>query len=294
VSPPNPFPADPDRAAIWTMLVDRDITAYVHSDWTMVEDDFVSPADFVSVDARKASNPDSWRIGRDLAAYRDSWLAGSAALGAAIPADELEAGLREATTLRDIEIHDGNAIAHKKFDGTIRRRDGGVVHLDWQTLYLCRRDPDRWRIRGFIGYLPHPMGDRRVASPAKELPADAGQHVTAGPYSPVLTVRADHLVVVSGQAAILPDGSVSGQDIEEQTHLTLQNCQRQLASAGCTLADVVKVNAYLTDLTTWDRFNTVYRSYLPEPRPVRTVVGAALLDGLLVEVDMWAVARATL
>lgn len=290
----NPFPTDPDRAAIWTMLVERDIAAYVRNDWSMVEADFVSADEFLSIDARKRPNPDSWQIGRDLHAYRDSWLAGSSALLAAVPAGELEAGLHDATTLRDIEIHTDNAIAHKKFDGTIRRSDGDVVRLDWQTLYLCRRVDDRWRIRGFVGYLPNPMGDRgadRGAAPAKELPAGAAQHVTAGPYSPVLKVCADRLVVISGQAAIMPDGSVVGDDIEEQTHLTLQNCQRQLASAGCDLADVVKVNAYLSDLTMWDRFNSVYRSYLTEPRPVRTVVGAALLDGLLVEVEMWAVAR---
>ncbi|MEO3891649.1 RidA family protein [Nonomuraea sp. B5E05] len=291
MSPENPFPADPDRAAIWTMLVDRDISAYVRNEWAMVEADYVSSSEFVSIDARRTSNPDSWRVGQNLAAYRDSWSAGSAELNAAVSADTLEAGLREATTLRDIEIHEGDAVAHKKFDGTIRRRDGGLVHLDWQTLYLCRQDAGRWRIRGFIGHLPNPMGDRSVASPAKELPAHATQHATAGPYSPVLTVRADRLVVVSGQAAIVPDGSIVGDDIEEQTHLTLQNCRRQLAFAGCTLADVVKVNAYLTDMATWERFNSVYRTYMPEPCPVRTVVGAALLDGLLVEVEMWAVAR---
>ncbi|WP_026877558.1 RidA family protein [Jiangella gansuensis] len=126
--------------------------------------------------------------------------------------------------------------------------------------------------------------------PRKELPAGAGQHATAGPYSPVLVIHTDRLVVISGQAAIAPDGSVTGRDIEEQTHATLENCRRQLATAGCTFADVVKVTGYLTDLSQWQRFNAVYETYLPEPRPVRTVVGAALLDGLLVEVEMWAVA----
>jgi len=290
MNPSNPFPADPDRAAIWTMLVVRDITAYVRSDWAMVETDFVSATEFVSVDAGLRSNPDSWRPGRGLAAYRDSWLRGSAALSAATPAEQLEAELHQATILRDIDIHENEAVAHKKFDGTIHRPDGGTTHLDWQTLYLCRRDAGRWRIRGFIGHLPHPMGGS-PPGPAKELPAHAGQHATAGPYSPVLAVRADRLVVVSGQAAIMPDGTVAGNDIEEQTHLTLQNCRRQLASAGCLLSDVVKVNAYLSDMTTWKRFNSVYQSYLPEPRPVRTVVGATLLDSLLVEVEMWAVSR---
>ena len=292
MSSDNPFPADPDRAAIWTMLVERDIAAYARADWTMVEADFVSEADFVTIDAGKKSNPDSWRIGRDLPGYRDSWLAGSAALVEAVAGhtEGLEATLHDATTLRDIDVHDGVAIAHKKFDGVLQRGELGPVRMDWQTLYLCRRDRDRWRIRGFVGYLPNPMGPGPTA-PAKEVPAGAAQHVTAGPYSPVLSARSQRWVVISGQAAIAPDGSVVGADVEEQTRVTLDNCRNQLASAGCTLADVVKVNAYLSDMALWERFNAVYRTYLPEPRPARTVVGATLLDHLLVEVEMWAVAR---
>jgi enamine deaminase RidA (YjgF/YER057c/UK114 family) len=104
-------------------------------------------------------------------------------------------------------------------------------------------------------------------------------------------VAAERLVVISGQAALAPDGSVVGDDVEEQTRVTLQNCRRQLATAGCDLGDVVKVNVYLTDMALWDRFNAVYREVLPEPRPARTAVGAALLDGLLVEVEMWAARR---
>lgn len=129
------------------------------------------------------------------------------------------------------------------------------------------------------------------AGTAKQLPAGATQHTTAGPYSPVLVVDATRFVVISGQAAIAADGTVTGSDIEEQTRHTLENCRRQLATAACTLADVVKVNAYLSDMSLWQRFNAVYETLVPEPRPVRTVVGAELLDGLLVEVDLWAALR---
>ncbi|HYH32456.1 MAG TPA: RidA family protein [Pseudonocardia sp.] len=283
----SPFPSDPDRHEIWTMLVERDIAGYVAGDWSLVEDDFVDAAEFVAVDARNRANPDSWRLGRTLDGYRDNWLAGSVRLRAQTDPDELEAALHDLTTLRDIEIRGDDAIAHKKFDGTVPRRDGSAARLDWQTLYLCRRVGGRWRIRGFVGYLPSGQAQSQ-ALPGKQVPPAARQHATAGPYSPVLTVGADRLVVLSGQAAIAPDGSVVGSDIEEQTRLTLENCRRQLATAGCDLTDVVKVNVYLSDMALWERFNTVYREVLPEPRPVRTAVGAALLDGLLVEVEMWA------
>ena len=80
-----------------------------------------------------------------------------------------------------------------------------------------------------------------------------------------------------------------GDTIEEQTAATLGNCAEQLASAGCTLADVFKVNIYLADLADWARFNAVYETVMPEPLPVRTAVQAVLLPGFLVEIEMWAV-----
>jgi 2-iminobutanoate/2-iminopropanoate deaminase len=125
--------------------------------------------------------------------------------------------------------------------------------------------------------------------PLKTRPRDARQHVTAGPYSPVLEVDARRLVVISGQVAIDIDGTVIGETIEEQTQATLNNCATQLGSANCTLADVFKVNIYLTDLSQWARFNAVYEAAMPEPLPVRTAVQAVLLPGFLVEIEMWAV-----
>jgi len=120
-------------------------------------------------------------------------------------------------------------------------------------------------------------------------PEGASQHVTAGPYSPVLNIATHQLVVISGQASIDPSGEVIGDTIEEQTHYTIKNCQKQLETAGCTLSDVFKVNVYLKDLADWPRMNEVYKTYFPDPKPVRTAVGTDLLLTLLVEIEMWAV-----
>lgn len=122
----------------------------------------------------------------------------------------------------------------------------------------------------------------------KKVPENAGQHVTAGPYSPVLEVAADKIVVISGQVSVDKEGNVVGGDIETQTRYTLESCQRQLASAGCSLADVFKANVFLADLADWERMNVVYMEMVPEPRPVRTAVQAGLLPGYLVEIEMWA------
>ncbi len=288
----TPFPQDPDRHAIWEMLVERDISAFVQADWNPIAADFVEDG-FMGIDARGLDNPDGWRINfATLAAYREEWLRQARLFADTKWAEDPETAIERATTLRDIEIAGDCALAHKKFDGRIRQQDGTYTTLNWQTLYRCRKVGGTWKIAGFTGYLPHPMGGAKPPEvAAKSEPVGAAQHVTAGPYSPVLQINPGQLVVISGQASIDPAGKVIGDTIEEQTRYTLENCRKQLETAGCTLADVFKVNVYLTDLDLWPRMNEVYKTYFPQPRPVRTAVGTALLMTLLVEIEMWAVKK---
>jgi 2-iminobutanoate/2-iminopropanoate deaminase len=51
------------------------------------------------------------------------------------------------------------------------------------------------------------------------------------------------------------------------------------------MADVVKATVHLSDLSLFQRYNTVYATYFPDPKPVRTTVGSQLL-GFLVEIDV--------
>jgi enamine deaminase RidA (YjgF/YER057c/UK114 family) len=290
---PNPFPiTDPDRYEIWEMLVRRDIEAYLAVNWALVADDFVEEG-FMGINGQRLSNPDSWELGfPDLSSYRDEWLRQAKDTQSTEWGEDIEAAFHRITTLRDIEIKGDSALVHKKFDGSIRRGDGETDYLNWQTLYRCRKINGRWKIAGFTGYLPYPMG---VASPpkrpAKQQPSGAAQHVTAGPYSPVLQVLPQQLVVISGQAAIDPAGNIIGETIEEQARFTLENCRQQLATGGASLQDVFKVNVYLTDLALWPRFNEVYKTFFTDPLPVRTAIGCNLLDGLIVEIEMWAVKK---
>ena len=99
-------------------------------------------------------------------------------------------------------------------------------------------------------------------------------------------IRAGDFVYVSGQGPIEPGtGQIVGETIEEQTARTLENIQAILEAAGATMADVVKSTVHLSDLSLFGRFNDVYASYFPDPKPVRTTVGSALL-GIMVEIDV--------
>mgnify|MGYP005846201327 CR=1 FL=1 len=293
----NPFSAkDPDRHAIWEMLVERDIAAFVAQDWDRVAGDFLEEG-FFGLNGGLRANPDGWSIAfPSLSHYRDEWLKQAGLFAGSHAEADPGAAIHRLTTLRDIEIEGDKAVAHKKFDGIIALQNGGKDFLRWQTLYHCRKVEGRWRISGFTGYLPNPMGSPEVPSSGatshpKQLPAGAAQHATAGPYSPVLEITPEKLVVISGQAALDSAGNVVGETIEEQTRLTLENCFTQLATANCTPADVFKVNIFMTDLDEWPRLNAVYKEMMPEPQPVRTAVQSGLLFTLKVEIEMWAVRR---
>jgi 2-iminobutanoate/2-iminopropanoate deaminase len=104
-----------------------------------------------------------------------------------------------------------------------------------------------------------------------------------GAYSQGL--RAGDFIFVSGQGPLDPStGQIIGETIEEQTARVLENIKAILEADGATMADVVKVSVHLSDLTLFDRYNKVYATYFPNPKPTRTTVGSQLLD-ILVEID---------
>ena len=104
-----------------------------------------------------------------------------------------------------------------------------------------------------------------------------------GAYSQGL--RAGNFIFVSGQGPLDPTtGQIVGETVEEQTARVLDNIKAILEAGGATMADVVKVTAHLSDLALFERYNKVYSTYFPDPKPTRTTVGSQLL-GILVEID---------
>jgi 2-iminobutanoate/2-iminopropanoate deaminase len=104
----------------------------------------------------------------------------------------------------------------------------------------------------------------------------------AGPYSHA--VVADGLVFISGQGPVDPETGTMPDAFADQVCQTLRNVQTVLEGAGSSLDEVVKVNAYVTDLTRFQEFNEVYGEFFQHEPPARTTVGVSLL-GFLVEVD---------
>jgi 2-iminobutanoate/2-iminopropanoate deaminase len=107
------------------------------------------------------------------------------------------------------------------------------------------------------------------------------------PYSSV--VVSGETVYTAGQIGNDPEGHLVGGGIAEQARQTLENVRTCVEAAGCTLADVVKVNAYLADLADFPAYNEVYKEFFDPPYPARTSVQAGLPAGVLIEIE--AIAR---
>jgi 2-iminobutanoate/2-iminopropanoate deaminase len=107
-----------------------------------------------------------------------------------------------------------------------------------------------------------------------------------GPFSSA--VRAGEFVFLSGQVAQLPaTGELIAGDAAAQTEQIFKNLRAVLSAAGKTLADVVRVAVYLTDMKNFAPMNAVYAQNLAPPYPARTTVAVAALPmGALVEIDL--------
>ncbi|HYG58366.1 MAG TPA: Rid family detoxifying hydrolase [Symbiobacteriaceae bacterium] len=114
--------------------------------------------------------------------------------------------------------------------------------------------------------------------------------VPAGPYSPAII--AGDFVFVSGQSPKKPGSKeyIEG-DVKVQTRQTLENIRNILAAAGCTMDDVVKVNAHLADMNDFAAYNEVYTEFFAQPYPARTTVQSGLPGPFSVEIDVIAMRK---
>ncbi len=109
-----------------------------------------------------------------------------------------------------------------------------------------------------------------------------------GPYSQAIAL--DGLLFTSGQIPLATDGSKVEGDIAAQTEQVFNNLEGILTSTGATLADVIKVTVFMTDLGEFAAMNAVFAKRFGEHRPARsTVQVVALPTGARVEIE--AIAR---
>ena len=106
-----------------------------------------------------------------------------------------------------------------------------------------------------------------------------------GTYSQA--VKVDGTVYLSGQIPLDPGSmEVVAGGIEAQITRVFDNLQAVAEASGGSLADIVKLNIFLTDLANFPTVNEIMAKYFSEPYPARAAIGvAALPKGVGVEMD---------
>ena len=107
-----------------------------------------------------------------------------------------------------------------------------------------------------------------------------------GTYSQA--VKVGNTVYCSGQIPLDPKTmEMNNATIEDEIHQVFKNLSAVAKASGGSLADVVKLGMFLTDLSHFPKVNEIMGQYFSQPYPARAAVGVASLPrGSRVEADM--------
>jgi 2-iminobutanoate/2-iminopropanoate deaminase len=99
-------------------------------------------------------------------------------------------------------------------------------------------------------------------------------------------VISGNTVYLAGHIGFDPVTGNVPQDAEDEARFMLDALGATLIRCGLTMQDVVSLTVYCSDVTLFDRFNSVYGTYLRAPFPVRAFIGSGpLLFGARFEVQ---------
>ncbi len=119
---------------------------------------------------------------------------------------------------------------------------------------------------------------------ARQIIATANAPQAIGTYSQA--VKVGTTVYLSGQIGLDPATMQMVDGIEAQIHRVFQNLKAVAEAAGGSLADLAKLNVFLTDLGHFAMVNEIMAQYFSQPYPARAAVGVASLPrNALVEAD---------
>jgi reactive intermediate/imine deaminase len=103
-------------------------------------------------------------------------------------------------------------------------------------------------------------------------------------------VLVNDTLYLSGKLGLDPATGKPPADAEQEARFMLDGIKAVLKEAGMTMDDLVTVQVFCPDLTLYDTFNRVYRSYFGKDVPARAFIGSGpLLRGARFELQAVAV-----
>jgi 2-iminobutanoate/2-iminopropanoate deaminase len=110
------------------------------------------------------------------------------------------------------------------------------------------------------------------------------------PYSDAVLVG--NTLYLAGRIGIDPETGKPPAELEKEIRLLLDGTKATLKEAGMTMDDLVSVQVFCPDVSLYEKFNEVYRSYFTKEFPARAFIGSGpLLRGGHFELQGIAVRR---
>jgi len=105
-------------------------------------------------------------------------------------------------------------------------------------------------------------------------------------------ILAGNTLYLAGRIGLDPKTGQPPAAIEDEIKLMMDSMKGTLTQAGMTMDDIVYVQVFCSDLSLFDKFNPVYKSYFTKDYPARAFIGAgSLLRGGHFELQAIAVRR---
>lgn len=118
----------------------------------------------------------------------------------------------------------------------------------------------------------------RIVIHSEQAPAAIGTYSQA--------IKIDNVVYLSGQIGLDPYSMELVDGIEAQIRRVFDNLKAVCEAAGGSLADIAKLNIFLTDLSNFQLVNQIMGEYFTQPYPARAALGINTLPrNALVEMD---------
>jgi 2-iminobutanoate/2-iminopropanoate deaminase len=110
------------------------------------------------------------------------------------------------------------------------------------------------------------------------------------PFSDAVLVG--NTLYLAGRIGIEPETGKPPAELEKEIRLLLDGMKATLKEANMTMDDLVSVQIFCPDLTLYEKFNEIYRTYFVKDFPARAFIGSgALLRGGRFEAQGIAVRR---
>lgn len=122
----------------------------------------------------------------------------------------------------------------------------------------------------------------RVHVPAQPMPPIGGAPAASAPPAFSAAVQAGKTLYVSGALDIDPATGKPGTTPEASARFVLDAVKRSVEAGGMTMDDLVWVQVFATDLSSYSAFNAIYRTYFKGELPARAFLG---VDHLLAKAN---------